>query len=83
MKRLEQEWLSYRAKVIPAGAGEVQVEESRRAFYAGAASLYGVVMNMLDPVLETTENDVQRMEDLQNELLEFGAIQQGLRGATH
>jgi hypothetical protein len=46
MKRLEPEWLSYRRQVVPRDAGGVQVEECRRAFYAGAAALYAVVMGI-------------------------------------
>jgi len=72
MKRIEPEWLSYRAKVVPAGAGPEQVEECRRAFYAGAVSLFKTVMTMLDPDAEPTEQDIEKMADLQKELMEFG-----------
>jgi hypothetical protein len=34
-------WASYLAAVMPAGAGAVQIEETKRAFYAGAAAMFG------------------------------------------
>jgi hypothetical protein len=33
-------WEDYQLKVVPAEAPEIQVRECRRAFYAGAASMY-------------------------------------------
>ena len=72
MKRLEAEWFSYRAAVIPDTAGPVQVEECRRAFYAGGAALHNIVMTMLSPTAEPTEADIQKMQDLHDELKEFG-----------
>lgn len=72
MRRLESEWASYRAAVVPKDAGGIQVEETRRAFYAGAAALYSVVMRMLEPGAEATDQDVLNMAELNVELLEFG-----------
>ena len=72
MRRLETEWASYRTAVVPKDAGEIQVEETRRAFYAGAAALYSVVMRMLEPGAEATEQDLANMVELNAELLEFG-----------
>jgi len=80
MKRLEPEWISYRAQVVPKAAGAVQVEECRRAFYAGAAALHNVVMTMLEPTAEPTEADILKMQDLQTELEAFAlAFQQDHR----
>jgi len=47
--------------------------ETRRAFYAGAQALMGIVMNSLSPDSEPTEEDVAVMEDLDAELREFVA----------
>lgn len=33
------QWTKYRAAVVPAGASPLQVQESRRAFYAGAQAV--------------------------------------------
>lgn len=38
MKTFRQQWESYRERVVPANAPVVQVQESRRAFYAGIAA---------------------------------------------
>lgn len=35
-----REWDLYRRTVLPADAGDVQVSETRRAFYAGVFSLF-------------------------------------------
>lgn len=69
---IEAGWLAYRLKVVPASAGQVQVEETRRAFYAGAQQLFASIMVMLDPGAEPTDADDRRMEAIDNELREFG-----------
>ncbi len=43
MKIIENHWQSFRERVIPADAPEVQIVESRRAFYAGAIIVFGEV----------------------------------------
>jgi hypothetical protein len=73
MRRLETEWDSYRAAVVPKDAGAVQVEETRRSFYAGAAALHYLVMEMLSPGDETTDEDLKNMQDIHDELISFGA----------
>lgn len=71
-KRIEQCWLDYRNKVIPPFAPEVQVIESKRAFYAGAASLLNAVMVMLDQgSTEPTDADLEKMDQIQQELVDF------------
>lgn len=70
MKRLEPKWLDYREMVVPKNASAIQIEECRRAFYAGAASIYDVILDHETP--ESTEGDMQKMRDLVNELEAFG-----------
>jgi hypothetical protein len=70
-KIIELGWLSYLAVVIPADAGDVQVSESRLAFFAGAQHLFSSIMNILDPGTEPTEQDLRRMDRINNELDEF------------
>jgi len=82
VKRLEPEWLSYRKEVIPKDAGGVQIEECRRAFYGGAVALFNAVMTMLDPQVEATEADLQKMQDLQEELAAFGLSVRPAPGRT-
>jgi hypothetical protein len=70
-KIIELGWLSYLAVVIPADAGDVQVNESRLAFFAGAQHLWSSIMNVIDPGTEPTEQDMQRMDRINRELDEF------------
>lgn len=72
MKYIEQGWNGYLA-LLPKDAGEVQIRETRQAFYGGAAVLFETMLRMLDPGSEPTENDMRRMSDIQKELQEFGA----------
>lgn len=69
-------WESYRRMVVPADAGEVQINETRQAFYAGASILFTALTSpgMLDPGTEETEADMQTMADLQAEINEFGQV---------
>ena len=39
-----EEWSSYQAEVVPAEAPDVQREECKRAFYAGAQAMFNEVM---------------------------------------
>ena len=71
MKLLETEWMTYRNKVLPKNAGEVQITESRRAFFGGAWAIYALMMNALEEGTEATPADVRLMEKLHNEMVEF------------
>jgi hypothetical protein len=52
---IDVEWRNYRNRVIPKSAPEIQILESRRAFYAGAsAMLAAVVQAACDPGDEPT-----------------------------
>jgi hypothetical protein len=57
--------------VIDANAPVVQVKESQRAFYAGAASMLTAIMGDLDPGLEPTPKDLDRMDALVAEIRAF------------
>lgn len=58
--------------VIATDASEIQVKETRQAFFAGAAVLFETIMKVLDPGEEPTDNDLQRMADLQQEIDDYG-----------
>jgi len=73
MKLIETEWHNYRRKVIPTVAPEVQIIESRRAFFAGAWAYYSLVMEHLQPGAEPTDADMKFMADLDEEMRQFGA----------
>lgn len=47
MRTIKEEWLSYRA-VLPANASPIQLQETRRAFYAGCVSLLKLLSALED-----------------------------------
>lgn len=64
-----ESWASYvSAVLIPAGALEVQIEECKRAFYAGAAAMFG---DMLDAAELEEEAAAARLETLDRELADY------------
>jgi hypothetical protein len=48
-----------------------QYIDLRRTFYGGASALFFVFMNLLEPGVEPTEGDLDRVTALQAELLKF------------
>jgi hypothetical protein len=52
---LDVAWEDYASKVIPDNAGSTQVEETRRAFYAGAAVVTGFMMSWTELSLDTKD----------------------------
>ena len=68
---IAKEWASYREAVMSPDAPEIQVQENRRAFYAGAQGFLGLMMRTLDPGLEPTDADLRGMDLLARELTEF------------
>lgn len=64
---IANEWETYRQGVLPADAPAVQLSECRRAFYAGAASIFYGLLRVLDPGQEATPADLQVMTRLQQE----------------
>lgn len=52
---LEHEWRDFRDSVIPLSAAEVQRDEMRRAFYAGAQAVLNVVGDAMDNNLDDGE----------------------------
>lgn len=72
MKRILEAWKSYERDIlIPARAGAIQIQETRRAFYAGAQTLFFAIMNMLDPGQEATDADLVKMDEIEQELKSF------------
>lgn len=73
---VEAQWRSYLRKVIPDSAEVVQVVESRRAFYAGAAAMFAAINRASEP--EDEERCVADIEKLNHELLAFEvAVREG------
>jgi len=63
----------YRQMVVPRQAGDVQVRETRQAFFAGATVLYTLLMGGLEDGQEPTENDLKTIETIADELQQFGS----------
>lgn len=70
MRHFEPEWNSYRDEVLPAGAGETQVSECRRAFYAGAWAFHQLTLRLIAPEPDP-EKSLHLMEVMVRELQEF------------
>lgn len=70
---LHRAWISYLAQVVPSGAGAVQREEARLAFYAGAAAVFSGIQEGLTPGPEPEQADLDIFEGIQQELDAFAA----------
>jgi hypothetical protein len=70
-KLIESGWVGYRLMVIPKDAPQIQLDECRMAFMAGAQHLFSSIMNMLDPGVEETEGDLHKMSLIHEELDAF------------
>lgn len=68
---IEKSWLSYRTECIHAEAGQLQLIESRRAFYAGARALLTAITDILEPGEEATDADIAMLEAIHVELNDF------------
>jgi hypothetical protein len=64
---LESEWNEFNDRILKAaGASQVQITETRRAFYAGAYSVMTALAAIGDDSVSEDEG-VQRMESLRRE----------------
>lgn len=68
---IEAGWIGLRAMAVPPDAPEVQVNEMRYAFMAGAQHLFASIMGILDPGEEPTDADLRRLDLIHNELEAF------------
>ncbi len=51
MNTIQSKWESFRKDVIPEDASVIQVEEMKKAFYAGAASILGLQLYDMDETI--------------------------------
>jgi hypothetical protein len=70
-KIIEAGWVGLRLAAIPLDAPAIQLEEMRKAFFAGAQHLFGSIMSFLEPGVEPTEKDLERFTLINAELNEF------------
>ncbi len=70
-KLIEAGWLSLKVTIISANAPQIQIEEMRKAFFAGAQHLFSSILSILEPDAEPTEKDLRRMSQISQELNDF------------
>jgi hypothetical protein len=70
-KLIEGGWYGYRALCVPHEASDVQVFETRMAFFAGAQHLWGSIMGIMDADREPTQADMDRMDAIDHEIRTF------------
>jgi hypothetical protein len=68
---IEAGWVSLRHLVIPKDAPDIQVNEMRIAYMAGAQHLFSSIMQVLSPDELPTDEDLRRMELIHKELEAF------------
>ena len=68
---IEAGWQGLRIMAMPKDAPQIQIDEMRMAFFAGAQHLYSSIMSVMDEGTEPTDKDLQRMEQIHNELNRF------------
>jgi len=80
-KHIAAEWATFAEQVLPQHAPQVQVQETRRAFYAGAGCILHRVLRLVgDDDDEPSAEDLQMMDDIMTELDEFMAdVKRGKR----
>lgn len=67
-KIIEVGFEALRELAIAPNAPQIQVDEMRLAYMAGAQHLFSSMMCVLDPGKEETEDDLARMAGIQSEL---------------
>lgn len=68
MKTIADEWTSF-TRVLPVGVGATQYKETRRAFYAGCAAMFGLMVNASE--IESMDVAEARMERFANEIRQW------------
>lgn len=69
-KIIEGGWVGYRMLLSPT-ASQVQIDETRMAFYGGAHHLFASIMTILEPGAEATEKDMDALTLINKELEVF------------
>ena len=70
-KLIEAGWVGLRLHVIPPNAPAEHLNEMRMAFFAGAQHLFTSIVTILEPGVDETENDLTRMDNINEELRAF------------
>lgn len=72
-RAIEEGWRAYRQHCMPPDAGEIQVRETRFAFYSACSYVLDMLALSCDPGEDVTANDERRMELIGAELTRFEA----------
>lgn len=64
-------WRSYAEHVLPANAPPVQIQETRRAFYAGAGLLFEALTNAVGPDDVSEDAGMEIMRGVDDEIRQF------------
>jgi hypothetical protein len=72
-KLIEAGWIGFRLMVLPEDTPEMQLDEMRGAFFAGAHHLLSAVMTIMEPDAEPTDKDCERLNMIHQELEDFEA----------
>lgn len=66
-------WNEYQEGILPADASEVQINECRAAFYAGAFSAITGLMMVLDGSPDASDADMQAAQGMMEEFTAYAA----------
>lgn len=69
--RVARAWRQYRMDVLPGAAPAIQVQETRRAFYAGAMLTLETLHDAVGPDTVSEDEGVEIMEAVHTELMVF------------
>lgn len=61
-------WQSYKEQVIPKEAGEVQLNETERAFYSGALALFNCLLELDESTKDSHAEYNKRVDQLSQEI---------------
>jgi hypothetical protein len=70
---IETEWRNFAERVLPVDAPDVQRVEMRRAFFAGAISLFHALVTGMSPGDEPTDADMAKMDSIKAEFDRYEA----------
>jgi hypothetical protein len=68
---IEAGWVGLRMMAGLKDAPQIQIDEMRNAFFAGAQHLFASIMGMMDPGTDETPGDLKRMDQIDRELKKF------------
>lgn len=71
LETVAQMWRSYESNVMPKDPSPIQVQETRRAFYAGALALFNVASYGIGAPSVSSEDGVAYLERIETEMNAF------------